>query len=245
MLRTGLAMMIVLLAATPASATLTAVHSAGAAGGAGTVTVTGDGGDDMLSVSASSGELTHNTLPGFNSDRDWDSTQPNDQPLPDSAGSALTVNSGGGADELDLDASVDLPVNVTYNAGGQPGDVLTAEVGSSVVDRVVNIGAGTITGLTAGTIATTNLATTTIRSGDGNDRFSILATPGARTDIFGQGGGDTLALGDGTSLNGGTFQGGESLNDTIDYSAFTTPVSVNLATTAHFSAPAFSGSQEV
>jgi hypothetical protein len=236
-------MTIVMAMAAPAQGALTATHSNGVGGGAGTVTVTGDGDDDLLDVSVANGELIHGSLGGgFNSDSDWDSALAGDQKLPNTSGSALVVNSGGGADDLELSLPTDFVVNVTYDAGGQA-DFLGVGPDGTGVNRVIKIGAGTIAGFAPGSIATANLANTEIFTGDGKNRISVLATPGAHTDVVGGTGDDTLDLAGGTTLNGGKFTGAGG-TDTIDYSAFTTPVSVNLATSAHYFAQ-LSGSQQV
>jgi hypothetical protein len=236
---------IVAAMASPARAAITATHSAGAAGGVGTVTVTGDGANDNLGLhSFVNGLVTHNSHPGFNSNSDFDSTLAGDQTLPLEAGSAIIFNANGGNDGLVILPPNTFPVNVTYDAGAGTLDTFQFTAQGGGLNRSASIGANTMTGLIGGTIQYANFESGTIDMGGGDDTVTVTATPGAPLSVRGQTGDDTLALGDGTSLGAtGEFLGSAG-SDTLDYSAWTTPVMVNLGVSASFFAD-LDGGQEV
>ncbi|MGL6073953.1 MAG: DUF4394 domain-containing protein [Fimbriiglobus sp.] len=71
----------------------------------------------------------------------------------------------------------------------------------------------------------------TIIGGIENDTVEINTALTAPTTVLTGAGADTIRFGNGASLNGGTIDAGADI-DTIDYSAFTTGVSVNLGTNA-------------
>ncbi|MBI1918453.1 MAG: DUF4394 domain-containing protein, partial [Planctomycetes bacterium] len=66
----------------------------------------------------------------------------------------------------------------------------------------------------------------------------------ASVDYFGNTGNDTLVLADGASLGAGVFDGGSGI-DTIDYSAYTSPVSVNLGSNTPSLTASLDSDQEV
>ena len=72
-----------------------------------------------------------------------------------------------------------------------------------------------------------------IQGGALADVISVNSTsPGVATSIASGGGDDRIVFTNGVSLNGGTVDGGAGTGDTIDYSAYTTNVSVNLGSNA-------------
>ncbi len=72
------------------------------------------------------------------------------------------------------------------------------------------------------------LTSLNIFAGDGDDIVTASSTGAAfSTNIITGAGNDSIAFGNGVSLNGGTVDGGADI-DTIDYSAYTTAVQVNL-----------------
>src|SRR5262249_33765606 len=92
-------------------------------------------------------------------------------------------------------------------------------------------------------------AALTLNTGNGNDpvNFSALdtlAVSPAAVNVNTQGGNDTLALANGASLGTGVFDGGAG-TDTIDYSAFTTAVSVNLGSNTSSLTASLDSDQEV
>ena len=77
-----------------------------------------------------------------------------------------------------------------------------------------------------------------IKAGGGADVIHVDATPtSTQVLVYGENGDDTLDLANGTGLGSiGAFRGGPGV-DTVDYSAYTTPVSVDLGKTARFEGP--------
>ncbi len=76
------------------------------------------------------------------------------------------------------------------------------------------------------TITGTPGGTTTLDSGTGNDQVNIQGSS-AILNLNGEAGNDVFAFSDGATLSGGTIDGGTGVN-TLDYSAYTSPVDVNL-----------------
>ncbi|HJQ34841.1 MAG TPA: Calx-beta domain-containing protein [Pyrinomonadaceae bacterium] len=73
--------------------------------------------------------------------------------------------------------------------------------------------------------------TLTVNAGNDGEKITVNNVDGgfnAKINLNGGTGGDTFALGDGATLKGGAVSGGAGGADTLDYSAYTTPVSVNL-----------------
>jgi Ca2+-binding RTX toxin-like protein len=115
------------LAATAALAAPSAASAAvtGAVSGD-TATLTGDAAPDTITISVDNGILKHNTLAGFNSDVDFDSTQANDQTLTDAG--TLTIDGGDGDDIITGGPNND------HLIGGLGNDRLTGFTGADDVD---------------------------------------------------------------------------------------------------------------
>jgi hypothetical protein len=227
-----LAVVLVGLAAAPAEAVYTSASPGGTS-----ATLTGDAAAfDVLTISSSGGLLRHNRFtagdPGFDSDFDFRSGDPGDQTVSDSGASQLTINAGGGGDLVQLGFN-----NSVFNAaftvdGGGDADFLFTPFGTSGADTVTLNGGG-IDGLAAGHVAHTTVEQVNLRAGGGNDLLKLDATTTAPTYLFGEGDNDTLQIADGAGLAGGIFRGGPG-TDTLDYSAWTTPATVDLGKTAQF-----------
>src|SRR5262249_9946254 len=80
----------------------------------------------------------------------------------------------------------------------------------------------------SGAITYGTLENVTVNAGSGGDTINVTGPQAAATDINADGGSDTVAFGDGASLSGGFVDGGAGTN-TLDYSAYTTSVTVNLS----------------
>ena len=123
-----------LLATIAAAGALAAPGAAQAAFVATGTVWTGDNGDDTLIIGEDTGVYTHNIVGGgFASPRDFDNVAPGEQTVP--AGTALTINTGGGRDTLTVTAANAGPMTVD---GGADDDVLT---GGNAADTL-NGGAG-------------------------------------------------------------------------------------------------------
>jgi hypothetical protein len=203
-----------------------------------TATFTGSAGFDFLQISNEGVGLRHNqpTGPGtFESAGDFDSATAGEQPLADTAAAQVIVNAGGDVDSVQL-GSAGTVFQAAFTVNGEGGtDFLTVPEGTAGADTVTLNGA-TITGVASGPV---NYATTEqviVRTAGGNDLIKVDATTATQTIVFGGGGDDTLQLANGAGLaSAGRFRG-EAGTDTLDYSAWTTPVSVDLGKTAMFKA---------
>jgi Ca2+-binding RTX toxin-like protein len=115
------------IAAAAALAAPTAANAAvtGSVASATAATLTGDNANDTITIGSNGTNLTHNPLAGFNSNIDFDSTQPLDQTL--TAAGALTINGGGGDDII-----VGGP-NVDDIHGGDGNDRITGAQGNETI----------------------------------------------------------------------------------------------------------------
>ncbi len=229
------ALMTTAVAALAVAAPAQAVITSSLAGS--TATVTGTTDNDFVLLGASGGLLTHSESPasaGFTSTFDWDSTAAGDQTLSNLAGSTVILNLGDGVDRLDF-ANFSLAADVVFNGQGSA-DFLFAPAGTAGADTAT-INGNSLAGL-GGTGTTSWDAATEqvdISSGEGADVFNVTGTPtNSQVFVNGQGGDDRIAFADGKGLSSsGGFRGGPG-TDTLDYSAYTTPVTVDLGRTARF-----------
>ena len=196
-----------------------------------TATITGDASPvDQLTIGKSGGNLTHD------GSVDWDAA-PGDQMLPDIAGVQVIINAGDGVDIVTVGApgatfastitvhgegGVDF---VHLNAGGTGADAVT------IHGNVADVPGGGHVGWDDATDQVN------VRTGDGGDTVTVASSPTSpQVLVYTEGGDDTLKLGGGVGLGpGGVLRGGPG-TDTLDYSAYTTPVAVDLGKTAKFDA---------
>jgi hypothetical protein len=238
MARRGL--LVILVAAVLALAGVSpaqAASSSALVGTTATVTLTGNG-FEPVSIGKVGANLT------LNNSLDWDSATAGDQMLPDTAAAHVVID--GSTDSLAVDTiaigtpGTTLAASFTIN-GAAGTDFVFVYPGGSGAD-MVTVSGNSLDGPDVGHVAWS--ATTDqvdVRTGDGADLFSVTSTPTSpQLFLFGEGDDDTLKLANGTALSSapGTdsaFRGGPG-TDTVDYSAWTTPVSVDLGKTARFEA---------
>jgi hypothetical protein len=204
---------------------------------ANTATFTGSVAADRITFDQSGGLLRHNRFSagdlGFSSDFDFDPTTVGDQTL-SATNPAVVINvAGGSADDRLTVGSASAPASglaVTFSFDGQGGgDTLQIEDGADATARAIGVVGATsaITGL-GGQITYANLERANLNAGSGGDTITITGTTAALTSINAGGGNDTVVFGDGASLRGGLLDGGTGTNS-LDYSAWTSPVSVDLS----------------
>ena len=213
--------------------TLLSITISGYNPAAGTVTFTGDGAGDRLILS----ELPSPDLPGdrlvlatnlpndpgkpgdLNSPIDLDPSMPGDQELVIGQGTSpmITVNfSAGGVNTLELDNSWNYGHPLTMNGGGA--DTLRSDSSGTIT--------WTLNGGSAGRIGS-NLTFTGLAAlvgGSGDDTFNILATTGISLD--GGGGFNNFVFSNGAVLKG-SIDGIDAF-DTLDFTAYTSPLAVTL-----------------
>ena len=213
---------------------------------------------DTLVIDQSGGLLRHNRDSAgdanLDSDFDWNSAVGGIQTL-SATDPAVTVliDMGGGNDTLRLGsataAATTLAATFNLNAGGLGNDRVIVDDTARATPAAWNYTNGLVTvpgfnfnnqailedgeqynlGSGGNTFTVTSQTNTlAVTGGSGADTLTIPAGPGTALRSFAGGGGaDRLVLAAGMTLNGGTFDGGSEA-DTIDYTAYTTPVAVNL-----------------
>jgi hypothetical protein len=212
----GLAAGLVLSGVAPAQATYTSTIAGNDA------TVTGD---------ASSGLLT------INGSVDWDPVAASNQTLADGPSSTVVVNAGDGVDIVTVGVPGDTFASTITVHGEGDVDFVHLNVGGTGADPVTIHGnvADVPGGGHVGWDDSTDQVN--VRTGGGGDTVNVTATPTSpQVLVFAEGGDDTLKLAGGVGLGpGGVFRGGPG-TDTVDYSSYTTPVTVDLGKTAEFNA---------
>jgi hypothetical protein len=211
-----------------------------------TATFTGDAASDTLTFTVAGGQLQHNRFAlgdlGFNSASDFDTTVVGDQTLAaDFATAIVNVNAGDGDDAVNVGdvAIAGDTVNGVFQIDGQGGtDSMTFENTVSATDRAINLVGGTPTAKVLVPTLVSLIAVgagaeeVNVFSGSGKDTITVSGAPltGASDDINAGAGDDSIVFQAGAAV-GGTVQGGLG-TDTLDYSAYTTPVAVNLGANA-------------
>jgi hypothetical protein len=197
-----------------------------------TATVTYDGAIDAINISTSGGNLT------IDGSDDWDSAVGGVQQLADNAASTVVVNAGAGIDIISI-GSPGSTFAASFEINGQTDtDFLFLYPGGAGADTVAITG-NSLTGTNLGHVSwDQQLDQVNIRTGGGNDAVNVATSPSSpQVLVYAEEGDDTLTLADGAGLGtpGGTFRGGPG-TDTVDYSAWTTPVTADLGKTAEFHA---------
>ena len=212
-----------------------AVYTVSLAGS--TATITGDASVvDQLEIGTSGGNLTHD------GSLDWDPGAGGDQLLADAPGSTVVVNAGDGIDIVSVGNSVTplstLAATITINGEGGA-DFLNVFAASGGSDTLTIDGNGVQVPGGGHVTWTDSQDQVNIHAGDGADHVDVTASPTSpQVLVYAEGGDDTIKLANGTALSSspGTdsaFRGGPG-TDTVDYSAWTTPVGIDLGKTAEF-----------
>ena len=236
----GLAVFGVLFWATPALADFTATHSAGVGGGDGSVTMVGDSDGDFLDIrlAPTGDKLAHNRLglgdANFASQFDFDTTHAGEQILSNSALSSLAINAGAGSDQFHPFADSALVPNVTF-VGGADGDLVQTHNESSN-PQTITLNGGLIDGIFGGhlTHAESEVAIIATSSADADDTVTVASSPSVPTEISTGPGDDSFTLANNTNLGNQVFAGPGT--DTLNYSAWSAPVTTDLAQAAAFEA---------
>ena len=208
-----------------------------------TATFTGDAASDVLTFTVAAGLLQHNRAadPGFNSAADFDSAVAGDQTLAaDFATAIVNVNAGDGNDIVNVGDGVVAgdTVNAVFQIDGQGGDdQMDFENGADLTGRAINLVGGTPTSkvlvptLVSLIAVGSGVESVDVTAGNGNDTITVSGPPltGA-DDIVANAGDDTITFLNGAAI-GGSVNGGLG-TDTLNYSAYTTPVAVNLGANA-------------
>jgi hypothetical protein len=202
-----------------------------------TATFGGSSTCESLVFDQSGGLLRHNRFssgdPGFNSDFDFDPMTPGDQTLGSSNPAVTIIVNAGTCDDQITIGSASAPASglaASFQINGQGGaDSLVINDTADSTARTISItgATSTLSGL-SGPVTYGTLESVTVNAGSGGDTINVLGTQAALTNVFGGGGNDTVAFGNAATLSGGLVDGGPGTN-TLDYSAYTTAVSVDLS----------------
>jgi hypothetical protein len=222
----GLAAGLALSGVAPAQATYTSTIAGNDA------TVTGDAsGVDQLVIGKIGGLLT------INGSVDWDPVAASDQTLADGPSSTVVVNAGDGVDIVTVGVPGDTFASTITVHGEGDVDFVQLNVGGAGADTVTIHGdvADVPGGGHVGWDDSTDQVN--VRTGGGSDTVNVVSSPTSpQVLVYAEGGDDALRLVGGMGLGpGGVFRGGPG-TDTLDYSAYTTPVTVDLGKTAEFDA---------
>jgi CSLREA domain-containing protein len=206
------------------------------------LTVSGNEGDDRLDASATTagagsiflkGDEDNDTLIGGADDDEFDGGAGNDTFL----GNGGTDNIGAGA----TDASGD----TILVPGTSAGDTIALAISSGKLQVTINGTTTTYGNFIGGAIATSGIDLVSVNADAGNDTVTVNSTEATiPTNIATGADDDAIVFADGVSLNGGTIDGGAN-TDTLNYSAYTTPATVNLGLGSTGLSATLSGSQEV
>ncbi|WP_406695275.1 DUF4394 domain-containing protein [Singulisphaera sp. Ch08] len=216
-----------------------------------TATFTGSAAGETITFDQSGGLLRHNRFSlgdsGFNSDFDFDSTTPGDQTLSAAASNVtVIVNAGAGDDKFNVGtaASPASLLAATFILNGEGGNnQATVDDTLDATGRTVVITPNSLAGF-GGAVNFSDLESLIINAGNGDDQVHILGTLIA-TSVNAGGGNDRINFAVNATLSGGFLDGGSGTN-TLDYSAYTSTVEVDLspgATSTLFTA-LLSGPQE-
>jgi Ca2+-binding RTX toxin-like protein len=200
-----------------------------------TATITSDAGGGDLRIVTAGANVSHIQVPtGFNSQIDWDSTQPDDQTLPNAPGTSVIYNGGSGADSLTVGGNgapaSGILADITMHGGGGSSDEEVVQDSSDVTSRNWSITAGQVAGLGPGLRAYDGIESLEAESGTGNDVATVGSTaPTTSTSAITNGGIDQIFIADGVNLNDGTADGGDG-DDLLSFRDWTAPVDANLET---------------
>ena len=163
-------------------------------------------------------------------------------------GEAQSFDSAGGIDTVTVGSagSGTSSINASVNIKNTPSFTnIIIENAVDAVGRTVTVTNASVTGLSTGSInyVAADVNSLTVKTGSQADTVNVNSVP-ALTNLETGAGDDAIAFADGIGLNGGTIDGGAD-TDTINYSAYTTGVAVNLGLNVSGLAATLSGDQEV
>jgi hypothetical protein len=201
-----------------------------------TATFTGTVGANSIVFDQSGGLLRHNRFTagdaGFFSDFDFSTTVAGDQTLSASSAAVTIVVNGNDRDDqvvIGTNAAPASTLATSFQINGQGGgDSLVVNDSGSATGRAINLNAAfSIVSGFGGQITYGTLESLALFAGSGADTINISGTATAPTSINAGGGDDTVNFANAATLSGGLLDGGGG-TDTVDYSAYTIPVTVNL-----------------
>ena len=213
-------------------------------------TFTGDTAANSVTFDQSGGLLRHNRFSagdsGFSSDFDFDTTIAGDQTLSATDPAVTIIVNGGNGDDRVFIGSNSAPYNslaASFEFHGQGGgDVFTINDSASSTGRTIDILTPPFPA-TPGTISHDTIEALNVLAGSGSDTIWVQAGSSVVTSIFAGDGDDIVRFNNGATLFGGLVDGGTGAN-TLDYSAYSTPVAVDLHETQTLFLSILSGMQE-
>ncbi|QDU22324.1 beta strand repeat-containing protein [Urbifossiella limnaea] len=156
----------------------------------------------------------------------------------------VTLNSANGLDTVNIGAMSELSSTVTVN---NTPSLTTVNIDSSADGAATyTLTAGQVTSSLAGApviFTPIDISVVNLTTGGAADVINVTATIN-QTNVTAGDGGDVVAFAAGATLSGGTLDGGAG-TDTLDYTAYTTPVAVNLGLGVAGLTAALDGGQEV
>jgi CSLREA domain-containing protein len=206
------------------------------------LTVSGNEGDDRLDASATTAEAGSINLLG-NDDNDTLIGGADDDTLDGGAGNDTFIGNGG---TDNIGAGIPAASGDTILVPGtSAGDTIALAISSGKLLVTINGTTTTYGNFIGGAIATSGIDLVSVNADAGNDTVTVNSTEATiPTNIATGADDDAIVFADGVSLNGGTIDGGAN-TDTLNYSAYTTAVAVNLGLGSTGLSATLSGSQEV
>jgi Ca2+-binding RTX toxin-like protein len=189
------------------------------------VTISYDDAGNSLTIGADPSNaalLAHSNDPAFASPDDFDSTAAGDQTVPaDDATWTVAVAGGAGDDTLQVgdgtatgDAAKVSP-KVTFDGAGGADRLVVTDAGGTAADGSVVVDDIKVSGLGGDRTFTASTETLDVTTGGADDTVGITNSNGVtKSRIDGGPGADTITVGQGVDLHGGTVQGGDG-NDTL------------------------------
>lgn len=201
-----------------------------------TVAISGSSAADTIVFDQSGGLLRHNRFTagdsGFNSDFDFDTLTPGDQTV-SATDPAVQINVTADLNDdritIGTNTAPASGLAATFSINGQGGgDTLTINDSADSTARTITINGTTslITGL--GGPILFSVENVNLNAGGAGDTIQLQGTMPAIFNINAGGGDDRVVFSAGATLSGGFIDGGPGSN-TLDYSAYTTPVVVDLS----------------
>ena len=211
----------------------------------GLTTLNTSSGGDTVSIAGTRGPTTVNTNAGADTVRVTGTA----------AGQTLTLDTGAGFDNVTLGSLAGFtnpglltPIAgpVVLDGGGDDAQLFVDDGGEGgAADYTITSTAVTRSSPTGfGGVTYANLASVNLFTGTGANVIRVLSTAtGVTTNIAAGDGDDTIEMGNGADLNGGSVNG-QGGADTITYAGATTPVAVNLGLGVTGLTAALDGGQE-
>src|SRR4051794_25095964 len=195
--------------------------------------VAAGGNSELLQVKNVTGSfIQHNTLTGlYASDFDWDTTTPGVQTITDSSSISFTIVGGTGDDPVEIDRPNELaPIFISTAPAGT--DSPTLDDANSLTAENIAVGSSGVTGYGGGGVTYSNLSgageAVHILGSQTGDTIELQSGIPPATSLNAGSGHDIVNIDDGVSTTRKLDGGSGNPYDELDYSDWTTGVTVQM-----------------